>query len=64
MQSKKELEEVLKKAKSRVELCPTLRLHLEAKVWRGRLGGRERRVGGERGRGREGGSESNGVRES
>jgi hypothetical protein len=32
MQSKKELEEVLEKAKTRVHLCPTLRLHLEAKV--------------------------------
>jgi len=32
MQSEKELKEVLIKAENRVEACPTLRLHLDAKV--------------------------------
>ena len=35
MQSNKELEEVLQQAEKRVDVCPTLRLHLDAQVLSG-----------------------------
>ena len=60
MQSNKDLEEVLQQAEKRVDVCPTLRLHRDAKVLSGmpvpvpvRVGEGLRERGGKRGEGKE-----------